>query len=101
MEDQPQEKTVNHDIASDDKTLKTLICDFLGYTTAHGVARLADAKTTFLKIFWTVVCLGATAMFLVQVKGLFGQYLLKPVSTSIKINFEKVSVEWTKMSDQL
>ena len=59
-------------------------------TTAHGIGRLAASQTLFWKIFWSLVCISASGMFVYQARGLFQQYLSKPVATSVSVTFEKV-----------
>ncbi|XP_028411245.1 degenerin deg-1-like isoform X2 [Dendronephthya gigantea] len=71
------------------KSFKKLVHNFMGYTSAHGIGRLADAKNLFWKIFWSLVCMGALSMFLYQFIGLFKQFVSKPVTTSVSITFEK------------
>lgn len=78
---------VNDD--KDEKTFKNLMLKFMGYTSAHGIGRLGESKTIFWKIFWSLICLGAFGMFIFQAYGLFTLYLSRPVSTSVKITFEK------------
>lgn len=87
MEERPAEKHEDED--KDDKTFSKVVLKFMGYTSAHGIGRLADSKTIFWKIFWTLVCMGAVGMFIYQAYGLFELFLSRPVSTSVKISFEK------------
>jgi hypothetical protein len=79
----PQEKR-------ESKSFKKLVHNFMGYTSAHGIGRLAESKTIFWKIVWSLVCMGAFSMFIYQFIGLFQQFLSKPVSTSVSVTFEKV-----------
>jgi hypothetical protein len=72
------------------ENIPKLIRNFLGYTTAHGFSRLEGSKGVFWKVFWSVVCLGSFGMFVYQVHGLFELYLSRPVTTSVRITFEKV-----------
>ena len=72
------------------KSFRKLVLNFMGYTSAHGIGRLAESKTIFWKIFWSLVCMGAFGMFIYQATGLFQQYLSKPVATSVSVTFEKV-----------
>lgn len=78
----PQEKR-------ESKSFKKLVHNFMGYTSAHGIGRLAESKTIFWKIVWSLVCMGAFSMFIYQFIGLFQQFLSKPVSTSVSVTFEK------------
>ncbi|CAB3990394.1 degenerin deg-1-like, partial [Paramuricea clavata] len=75
---------------SDEKeNIPKLIRNFLGYTTAHGFSRLEGSEGVFWKIFWALVCVGSFGMFTYQVRGLFLLYLSRPVTTSVRITFEK------------
>lgn len=90
MEQRPEKPVDNYD-GKEEKTFKSLLHKFTGYTTAHGIGRLGESNTVFWKIFWTLVCIGAFGMFIFQAYGLFELYLARPVATSVKITFEKVS----------
>lgn len=79
----PEEKAEN-------KSFKDLVLNFMEYTTAHGIGRLAASQTLFWKVFWSMCCIGAFGMFVYQATGLFEQYLSKPISTSMSVTFEKV-----------
>ena len=74
------------------ENIPKLIRNFLGYTTAHGFSRLEGSKGIFWKIFWSLVCLGSSGMFTYQVHGLFVLYFSRPVTTTVRITFEKVRV---------
>ena len=41
------------------RSTKEIIRDFGNYTTTHGVGRLAEAKTIFSRLIWTIFILGA------------------------------------------
>ncbi|XP_028411225.1 degenerin deg-1-like isoform X2 [Dendronephthya gigantea] len=75
--------------SSDKENIPKLIRNFLGYTTAHGFSRLEGSKGFFWKIFWALVCLGSFGMFVFQVHGLFEQWLSRPITTTVRITFEK------------
>ena len=80
---------------SDDlQSPKELIKDFCGYTTTHGVGRLAETKTLFSRLIWTVFILGAFAMFIFQTHGLFTLYLSRPVATVVKVKHKAVSIHY-------
>ena len=85
-----KESTVPPDEKKENKSLKGLVLNFMEYTTAHGIGRLAASQTLFWKIFWSLSCIGALVMFVYQAAGLFEQYLSKPVATSVSVTFEKV-----------
>lgn len=80
------------------KSFKKLLLNFMGYTSAHGIGRLADSKNLFWKIFWSLVCMGALTMFTYQLIGLLKQFLSKPVTTSVSITFEKVCVSFYNLN---
>ena len=71
------------------KSFIKLIHSFMGYTSAHGIGRLAESKTIFWRIFWSLVCMGAFGMFIYQGVGLLKQFFSKPVSTTVSVTFEK------------
>ncbi|XP_060081122.1 acid-sensing ion channel 1A-like [Ylistrum balloti] len=69
--------------------MKTLILDFLGYTTIHGLGRLAATKFWIQKLVWTLACLSSLAAVLYTTQNLYQQYLSLPISTII--SFEQKS----------
>lgn len=91
--DHRRDVDVSERVASQEQekeTIPKLLRHFLGYTTAHGLGRLGDAKSLFWKVFWSIVCLGSFGMFAYQVRGLFVIFYSRPVTTSVRITFEKV-----------
>ena len=84
MEAQQSKRNTN-----EKENIPKLIRNFLGYTTAHGFSRLEDSKGVFWKIFWSLVCLGSFGMFTYQVHGLFVLYFSRPVTTTVRVTFEK------------
>lgn len=79
------------DIKTKKPSVKEVISNFCGYTTAHGLGRLADGGGIFRRVSWTLFCVGAMAMFIVQTKNLFVIYLSRPVTTVVTVNHESVS----------
>ena len=73
------------------RSTKEIIRDFGNYTTSHGVGRLAEAKTIFSRLIWTIFILGAFSMFIYQTRGLFQLYLSRPVSTLVQVRHATVS----------
>lgn len=71
--------------SEDNQSPKELIKDFCGYTTTHGVGRLAEARTLFSRFIWTIFILGAFTMFIFQTHGLFTLWLSRPVATVVKV----------------
>lgn len=95
--EKPNKVTQNED---EKNNIPKLIRSFLGYTTAHGFSRLEGSKGVLWKVFWALVCLGSFGMFTFQVHGLFELYFSHPVSTNVRITFEKVrSVHRNYFSD--
>ena len=85
-----KESTALSEEKAANKSFKDLVQNFMEYTTAHGIGRLAASQTLCWKIFWSLVCIGAFGMFTFQAMGLFEQYFSKPVATSVSVTFEKV-----------
>lgn len=78
-------------IASKKPSIKEVISNFCGYTTAHGLGRLADGGGVFRRITWSLFCIGALVMFVVQTYNLFVIYLSRPVSTVVSVQHDSVS----------
>ena len=45
---------------------RDVLQQFSDHTTMHGVPKVINAKSTIARIFWSFVCLGAGAMFALQ-----------------------------------
>ena len=80
--------------SEDNQSPKELIKDFCGYTTTHGIGRLAEARTLFSRFIWTIFILGAFTMFIFQTHGLFTLWLSRPVATVVKVKHNAVSISW-------
>lgn len=72
-------------------SVKEVISTFCGYTTAHGLGRLADGGGIFRRVSWSLFCVGALVMFIVQTYNLFVIYLSRPVTTVVNVQHESVS----------
>ena len=79
-------------IATKKPSIKQVITEFCGYTTAHGLGRLADGGGIFRRVAWSLFCIGAMVMFVVQTYNLFAIYLRRPVSTVVNVQHESVSI---------
>lgn len=79
-------------VASKKPSVKEVISSFCGYTTAHGLGRLADGGGVFRRITWSLFCIGALTMFVVQTYNLFAIYLRRPVSTVVTVQHDSVSI---------
>lgn len=78
MGKQTSENSISNekDIKTKKPSVKEVISNFCGYTTAHGLGRLADGGGIFRRVSWTLFCVGAMVMFIVQTKNLC--YLPQP-----------------------
>ena len=70
--------------------------EFCGYTTAHGVGRLIEAKCFFWRLFWVIACVSAMTFFVLQVNSLQNEYSRRPVKTRIDVQHE--IVRYTQIS---
>ena len=73
-------------------SIKRLLGEFCHYTTAHGLGRLSESKNIISRLTWSLFCIGASIMFVLQVYNLFVIYLSRPVSTVVKVEHESVSI---------
>lgn len=87
-----QKGTAPREEKKESKSFKKLVQNFMEYTSAHGIGRLAASQSLFWRIFWSLICMGAFGMFIYQATGLFKQFLSKPVATSVTVTFEKVCI---------
>lgn len=81
-------------------SIRSLLGEFCGYTTAHGLGRLSESKNIVSRLTWSLFCIGASTMFVLQVYNLFLIYLSRPVSTVVKVEHESVSISFTTCIDQ-
>ena len=73
-------------------SIKQVISNFCSYTTAHGLGRLAESRSVFRRVIWSLFCIGALTMFVIQMYNLFVIYRSRPVSTVVNIHHESVSI---------
>lgn len=71
--------------------VRDLLSEFCGYTTAHGLGRLSQSKNAFTRLVWSLFCIAAFTVFVIEVYSLLDLYLSKPVSTIVKVEHENVS----------
>ncbi|CAH3105581.1 unnamed protein product [Porites lobata] len=76
------------DVASKQPSIKQVLSNFCGYTTAHGLGRLAESRNVIRRIAWSLFCIGALVMFVLQIKNLFLIYLSRPVATVVNVHHE-------------
>ena len=74
------------------KSFRRLLSDFCGYTTAHGLGRLSESNNVISRLTWSLFCIGASTMFVLQVYNLFSIYSSRPVSTVVKVEHDSVSM---------
>lgn len=72
-------------------SINQVVSNFCSYTTAHGLGRLAESRSVFRRVVWSLFCLGALTMFVIQMYNLFVIYLSRPVSTVVNVHHESVS----------
>lgn len=72
------------------KTLWSLIKDFCGYTTAHGLGRIMAATHWVRTLLWTMLFLAALAIMAVQVQALFKKYQRRPLTTFVTVQTSTV-----------
>ena len=70
---------------------KKILMEFCGYTTTHGVGRLAEAKTCVSRLIWALLIFGAFAIFVFETHALFEVYFSRPVSTVMNLRQATVS----------
>lgn len=85
----------NTHVRENPTSVRRLLGDFCGYTTAHGLGRLSESKNIFSRLTWSLFCIGASTMFVLQVYNLLLIYLSRPVSTVVKVEHERVSISFT------
>ena len=62
-----QESTAPPEVKAEKSSFKKLVQDFMEYTTAHGIGRLDASQTLFWKIFWSLICISASGMFMTNI----------------------------------
>ena len=58
---------------------------FAGGTTMHGIPKAIRARSSAMRIFWSLVCLAAASMFCVQFAQLLTKYYSYPKKVTIEI----------------
>ena len=72
-------------------SVRSLITDFCGYTSAVGPGRIHDGKYIIQKIAWSLLFIGALVAFTIQITDLYKKFKERPLSTHIKITYDTVS----------
>ena len=76
-------------------TLWSLIKDFCGYTTAHGLGRIMAATHWVRTLLWTLLFLAAVAIMTVQVQALFKKYERRPLTTFVTVETSTVLINFS------
>ena len=68
--------------------LRDVLEKFANGTTMHGVPKVINARSTFARCFWSLVCVAAGAMFCMQMSEVLQRYFSYPkkVSTYLSRN---------------
>ena len=64
--------------------VRSILADFSGRTSMHGLGTLASAGSIKGKLFWSIVCLASMAMFLFMLSRIVKQYLAYPVNIIVE-----------------
>ncbi|XP_021347911.1 amiloride-sensitive sodium channel subunit gamma-like [Mizuhopecten yessoensis] len=65
--------------------------NFMGYTSLHGLSRIADAKFWLKKLVWCLLFLGSLGMCVFQVTRLFEQFYKYQVNTKIEFQYDTLT----------
>ena len=90
MGDQPTNPKVNDERTS---SVRSLITDFCGYTSAVGPGRIHEGKNKIQKIIWVLLFVGAIAAFGVQIAALYEKFQERPLTTHVKVIHD--TVRWS------
>ncbi|XP_020892112.1 amiloride-sensitive sodium channel subunit beta-2 [Exaiptasia diaphana] len=80
-------KTTDH---KEHRSLKTVLKDFLEYSTAHGFGRLAASKEIYWKTFWVVAIISIHITFWYHFFVILRDYMNKPIATKVSMERNKV-----------
>ena len=83
------EKANSNSDVSETSSIKQVVSTFCSYTTAHGLGRLAESRSVIRRVTWSLFCIGALVMFVLQTKNLFVIYLSRPVTTVVNVHHER------------
>ena len=75
-------------------SVRSLITDFCGYTSAVGPGRIHEGKNKIQKIIWVVLFAGAISCFGVHFSFLYDKYQERPLATHVKVIHDTVSTEF-------
>ena len=67
--------------------LGAILVDFSGWTSAHGIPHVGSANNLCLRLFWAIVFLGSTGMFIFQMVLLVDKYTSYDVTVQTEVTF--------------
>lgn len=80
-------KTVDH---KEHRTVKSVLKEFLEYSTAHGFGRLAASKGIYWKAFWVIAVIAIHITFWYHLIIIIRDYMNKPIATKVFMQRNKV-----------
>ena len=87
----PQEINTSTQQESYDKPIKpnkkisTILRHYAAQSTMHGLPRVVKSQTTFGRVFWSLVCLAAIGMFILQFAELLTRYFSYQKKVTIEV----------------
>jgi hypothetical protein len=79
-----------------DKSVRECVLEFMSYTIAHGLGRLAATLTTPGKLFWFTSCVTTSVLFIYFTTEHWKTYLSRPVQTTLTVNYENVIIVYAR-----
>ncbi|KAK2154562.1 hypothetical protein LSH36_265g03022 [Paralvinella palmiformis] len=65
--------------------VKEVLDIFANHTTMHGLPKVIHAKSTLSRIFWSIVCIAAGAMFCMQMSEVLRRYFSYPKKVTVEV----------------
>ena len=65
--------------------LRDVLEKFANGTTMHGVPKVINARSTFARCFWSLVCVAAGAMFCMQMSEVLQRYFSYPKKVTVEV----------------
>ena len=65
--------------------LRDVFQTFADSSSMHGIPKVINAKSTFARVFWSVVCITAGGMFCVQFAELLQKYFSYPKKVTVEV----------------
>jgi len=67
-------------------TATTILRNFAGQTSLHGVPKIIAARSTASRCIWTLICLTSSLIFVVQITDVVRRYLSYPTKVNIEVD---------------